>query len=85
MIAPHPVIVVEALSRSTRNLDKTVKVADYFRVPGLSHYLIIDLGRRLILHYRRQPDGAIMVAIVTDGEIALDPPGITIDAASLFN
>src|ERR1019366_4655743 len=43
MIAPHPVIVVEVLSPSTRNIDKTVKVADYFRVPGLSHYLIIDL------------------------------------------
>ena len=83
-VAPHPVIAVEVLSPSTGNLDKTVKLADYFRVPGLAHYLIIDLGRRRVLHYRRQPDGAIMVAIVTDGEVACDPPGIAIDVASLF-
>jgi Uma2 family endonuclease len=84
MIAPHPVIVVEVLSPSTRNIDKSIKLADYFRVPGLSHYLIVDLGRRHVLHYRRQPDGAIMVAIVKDGEVVCDPPGIAIDVASLF-
>jgi len=84
MVAPHPVIAVEVLSPSTRNLDKTVKLADYFRVPSLAHYIIIDLARRHVLHYRRQPDAAITVAIVKDGEIVCDPPGITIDAASLF-
>jgi Uma2 family endonuclease len=40
MLAPNPVIVVEVLSPSTRDIDKTVKLADYFRVPGLSHYLV---------------------------------------------
>jgi Uma2 family endonuclease len=84
LVAPSPVIVVEVLSPSTRNLDKTVKVADYFRVPSLAHYLIVDLGRRHTLHYRRQPDEAIMVAIVKDGEIALDPPGIAVAVADFF-
>jgi Uma2 family endonuclease len=84
LVAPHPIIVVEVLSPSTRNLDKTAKLADYFRVPGLSHYLIVDLGRRHVLHYRRQPDGAIMVAIVKDSEVVCDPPGVAIDIASLF-
>jgi len=84
MIAPQPVIVVEVLSPSTHNVDKTVKLADYFRVPGLSHYLIVDLGRRHVLHYRRQPDGAIMVAIVKNGEIVCDPPGIAVTVASFF-
>jgi Uma2 family endonuclease len=84
LVAPRPVIVAEVLSPSTRNLDKTVKVADYFRVPSIAHYLIIDLGRRHLLHYRRQPDGTIMVAIIKDGEIVCAPPGIEIDVASLF-
>ena len=84
MIAPRPVIVAEVLSPSTRNLDNAVKVADYFRVPTIAHYLIIDLGRRHVFHYRRQPDGTIMVAIIKDGEIGCDPPGIAIDAANLF-
>jgi Uma2 family endonuclease len=84
MIAPHPVIVVEVLSPSTGNLDKTIKLADYFRVTDLAHYLIVDLRRRHVLHYRRQPDGTIMVAIINDGEIVCNPPGIAIDVASLF-
>jgi len=85
MIAPNPVIVVEVLSPSTRSLDKTTKLADYFRVPGLSHYLIVDLSRRHVVHNRKQPDGVVTVAIVEDGEMALDPPGISVAAASFFD
>jgi Uma2 family endonuclease len=85
MVAPNPVIVVEVLSPSTRHLDKTVKVADYFRIPSLCHYLIIDLARRHVLHYRRQAAALAAVAIVKDGEIALDPPGISVEAAGFFN
>jgi Uma2 family endonuclease len=84
LVAPHPVIVVEVLSPSTRDIDKSIKLADYFRVPGLSHYLIVDLARHHVLHYRRQPDGTIRVAIVKDGKIACDPPRLAIDVASLF-
>ncbi len=43
MTAPNPVIVVEVLSPSTRGIDTTVKLADYFRVSGLRHYVIVDL------------------------------------------
>jgi len=83
MVAPHPVIAVEVLSPSPRNLDKTVKLADYFHVPSLAHYLIIDLGRRRVLHYGRRSE-AITVAILKDGKLALDPPGITVAVTDLF-
>jgi len=56
LIAPHPVIVVEVRSPSTREIDKSIKLADYCRVACRSLYLIIDLGRRHVLHYRKQPD-----------------------------
>jgi len=84
MVAPRPVIAVEVLSPSTHNLDKAIKLADDFRVPSLAHYVIVDLGRRHVLHYRRQPDGAIMVAIVKDGALVFDPPGITVPVADFF-
>jgi Uma2 family endonuclease len=83
-IAPSAVIVIEVLSPSTRGLDKSAKLADYFRVEGLSHYVIVDLARRHVVHYRRQADGAMMVAIVKDAEIVLDPPGISVSAADLL-
>jgi hypothetical protein len=53
-------------------------------VPGLCHYLIVDLGRRRIVHFRRQTDGMISVAILHDGGIALDPPGLSLAVSSLF-
>jgi len=84
MVAPYPVIAVEVLSPSTRNLDKTIKLADYFRVASLAHYLIVDLGRRHVLHYSRQSDGTIVVSIVKDGELVFDPPGITVPVADLL-
>jgi Uma2 family endonuclease len=85
MAAPNPVVVVEVLSPSTRHIDKTVKVADYFRVPSLCHYLIVDLARRHLLRYRRQAAALATVTTVKNGAIALDPPGISIEAAGFFN
>ena len=83
--APHPVIVVEVLSPSTRSLDKTAKLADYFRVPGLTHYLVLDLGRRHVVHYWKRPDAIVTVAILRDGYIALEPPGISIGVSDFFD
>lgn len=83
LLAPNPVVIVEVLSPSTRNIDKSVKVADYFRLPSIAHYLIVDLGRRILLHYERQ-GAQMVVAIVTEGTIRLDPPGIAIDLADVF-
>src|SRR5262245_23201202 len=39
---PHPVIVVEVLSPSTRHIDAAAKLVGYFRLPSVMHYLIID-------------------------------------------
>jgi Uma2 family endonuclease len=85
LLAPSPVIIVEVLSPSSRNIDKQLKLSDYFRLPSLSHYLVVDLGRRLVLHYRRAAEGPITVTIVKEGAIALDPPGVQIEIAAIFN
>ncbi len=84
LIAPNPVIVVEVLSPSTRGIDTTVKLADYFRVLSLKHYLIVDLGRRHVVHYRKQTDGTVTVVVMSEGEIAFDPPGISVTVVSLL-
>jgi Uma2 family endonuclease len=76
MVASNPVIVVEVLSPSTQNIDKSTKLADYFRVRGLVHYAIVDLARRHVLHYRKHQDGTVTVGIVKDGELSFDPPEI---------
>jgi Uma2 family endonuclease len=83
MLAANPVVVVEVLSPSTRHIDKSTMLADYFTIPTLHHYLIVDLKKHVVLHYRRHDHGMLVHAI-KDGLIRLDPPGITIAAAELF-
>lgn len=85
LLAPSPVIIVEVASPSTHTIDKSIKLADYFRLPSLAHYLIVDLGRRLVLHYRRGAEGPITVSIVREGAITLDPPGLTIELSDIFD
>jgi len=81
--AANPVIVVEVLSPSTQSIDTGDKLAGYFRVASVQHYLIVSTRRREVIHHRRQ--GEIIVSKVTNvGSIGLDPPGITIDVAEFY-
>jgi Uma2 family endonuclease len=81
---PNPVIVVEVLSPSTRHIDLSVKLADYFRLPSIAHYLIVDPERPRIVHHARATDDTILTRIVTDGVITLDPPGIEFAMADVY-
>lgn len=85
MLAPAPVVIVEVLSRSSRHIDKSVKLAGYFKLASLVHYLVVDLDRRTVLHYRRQgADEPILLRIVTEGAIRLDPPGLDLALSEIF-
>jgi Uma2 family endonuclease len=83
LTAPSP--VVEVISPSSRNLDKSIKLAGYFRIASLAHYLVVDLAARLVYHYRRNGEGPMTVAIVKDGTLELDPPGLTIAVTDIFS
>jgi Uma2 family endonuclease len=83
-IVPDPLIVAEVTSPSTAWLDKSAKLADYFALPSLTHYLIIDLDGAFVVHHRRENQTVIRTEILRSGEIALDPPGITVAIAALF-
>ncbi|WP_159726691.1 Uma2 family endonuclease [Methylosinus sp. Ce-a6] len=84
MLAPSPTIIVEVLSPSSHTMDKSAKLAGYFRVASLAHYLIVDLGRRAVLHYRRDAGATFLLEIVTEGSIRLDPPGLDLALKDFF-
>ena len=84
LLVPDPMIVVEVLSPSTERLDKAGKLADYFSIPSIAHYLIVDLKRRHVIHHSRGEGGIILTRIVREGDIVLDPPGIAIAMADTF-
>ena len=79
-----PVIVVEVLSPSTRARDAGAKLADYFRLPSVRHYLILRTDTRSAIHHARGEDGVITTAIATEGALHLDPPGIAIALEAVF-
>jgi Uma2 family endonuclease len=81
--AANPVIVVEVLSPSTQSIDLADKLADYFKVATIQHYLIVRARRHeVILHSRIGPE--IISRVINIGSIVFDPPGITIDLADLY-
>ncbi|KMO42203.1 hypothetical protein VQ02_03620 [Methylobacterium variabile] len=80
---PNPVIVVEVLSPGIRRTDAVEKLGGYFRVPGIHHYLMVDPDRRTVIHHRRAGDG-IETTCAQDGSLLLDPPGLELSVASLF-
>lgn len=79
-----PVIVVEVLSRSTRRHDVVGKLADYFKVASIQHYLIVDADREIVLHHRRGEADAIDTRILGSGTLRLDPPGLELAVTDLF-
>ena len=83
--APNPVVVVEVLSPSTQSTDTGAKLADYFRVPSVRHYLILRADRPQVIHRRRSGDGGrIETRVVADGSLRLDPPGIEVAVAAFY-
>ena len=73
-----PLIVVEVVSPSSQKRDTGSKLEDYFRIPSVRHYLIIKTENTAIIHHRRDETGVITTAIVRDGTLRLDPPGMTV-------
>jgi Uma2 family endonuclease len=83
VFAPEPVIVVEVLSPSTAMRDASVKLEDYFRVPTIAHYLVIDPDREVVFHHRRAQK-RIETEIHHQGRLRLEPPGIVVEVRDFF-
>ena len=84
IVVPKPVVAVEVLSQSTARKDLTDKLAGYFRVPSIMHYVIADPDSQELIYYRRQGEGIAPPAILKNGVLRLDPPGIAIELAEIF-
>jgi Uma2 family endonuclease len=85
IIVREPLIVVEVLSPSTERRDLTVKLAGYFNVPTIEHYVNADWEARELIHYRREGRGIAPPVILREGVLHLDPPGIAVALAEVFN
>jgi Uma2 family endonuclease len=82
--ASDPIIVVEVASPASRGVDAGVKLAGYFSLPSVRHYLIVDTDKRTVIHHRRDEEGSISVGILHGGPLTLDPPGLRIEIGDIF-
>jgi Uma2 family endonuclease len=80
----EPVIAAEVTSRSSERDDSGEKLTRYFAVPSIRHYLIVRPEQGVVVHHRRGHDAEIRTALVRDGRIALDPPGLSFDVAPVL-
>ena len=62
-------------SPNTSAVDTGGKLAAYFHIPSVAHYLIVHPTRRPVIHHARG-DGLITKRILASGDIQMEPPGI---------
>ncbi len=82
---PDPIIVCEVLSPDSLERDHGEKLEGYFSLPSVQHYLIVDPDRHVVIHHRRGTGEDIIIRIYKAGQITLDPPGLMISVADLFD
>jgi Uma2 family endonuclease len=80
----NPVIVVEVLSPGTLLRDLRDKLSGYFTLPSVQHYLIVDTDKKMVIHYARAEGGNLLTRFTTEGLLLLDPPGLELPIAAIF-
>jgi Uma2 family endonuclease len=82
---PHPLIVGEVLSPTTRKKDMGDKRHGYFALPSLHHYLVVDPDRPLLIHHQRgSGPKPLPPQIVKGPRLRLDPPGLDVDLTEVL-
>ena len=79
---PNPIVVQR--SAAARRIDATRKLASYFSLPSVHHYLIVDPERLPVIHHQRQADGTILTRLLSEGMLLFDPPGFEIAIGQLL-
>jgi Uma2 family endonuclease len=73
-----PLVLVEVLSPDSGTSDRAIKLRAYFKLPSVRHYLIVWPDEQRIVHHARTSTGGLQTRVCGDGEIVLDPAGITV-------
>lgn len=80
----RPTIIVEVLSKATRRIDKTVKLAAYRGLPSLQEYVLIETDHVEIEVFRRSADWLPAHYFLGDN-ISFDSVGLSVAVADLYH
>ena len=84
MTISAPLIVVEVVSPSSANTDENEKLAEYFSVSSVVHYLVVWPKQMNCYHHKRIGQDKVLTTIVREGTIEFDPPGLSIALRDIF-
>jgi Uma2 family endonuclease len=71
-MATNPQVIVEVLSKSTKNYDRGEKFEQYRKMASFVEYLLIAQDRTHVEHYVRQPDGTWLLSESDDPASAIE-------------
>ena len=84
----NPTVVIEVLSPSTADFDRSFKFVAYTAIPSLRQYVLIATDRASIEVFTRQPDGLWsppVKATQLDGSIELESVGCCLALADVYD
>jgi len=84
MVLEAPLIVLEVISPSSERQDLGAKLVEYFSVPSIRHYLVVVPQKRAVVHHMRNDEGGLSTYIGRNGDIVLNPPGMTVPVTALL-
>jgi Uma2 family endonuclease len=85
LVAAKPTIVVEVTSPPSEKTDAAGKLADYLTLQSITHVLIVDPVRKLVVHHQRG-DGSVIATRILRGneELRMAPPGLSLAVSEFF-
>jgi Uma2 family endonuclease len=72
----NPTVIIEVLSPTTANFDRTLKFEHYRSLPSLQEYVMITQNERQIEHHLRQPNDTWVVTRMAHLDAVLKLPSI---------
>lgn len=85
MMIDDPLIVVEVVSPNSEDTDTVDKLAEYFGMPTVAHYLVVWPKEGQVDHYTRNELGGPNLKTLRSGDrLRLAPPGIDVAVADLL-
>lgn len=88
MSIDDPLILVEVVSPDSEERDTVDKLAEYFALPTVEHYLVMWPKDGYIDHFKRSSDqrAAPVSARLRSGDrLRLDPPGIDVEVGQMLD
>lgn len=72
----QPLLIIEILSPSTAEYDRTTKFDNYQKMPSLRHYLLISQAAWIVEWFRRDEAGQWIYTLLTGPDTTLEIPDL---------